>query len=190
MILFRTSSKRLSTPYRRIKVGDRDPRRPRPGLRDRLSVRLSPLRSLEHCHREGYTHEEGFTHLYFLFKSVSPQTLSCTRCPCTSVVPVIPLGSRTATVTAAQLFTSFSTKRSAWSPCSNQRPCSEARVNLSISAVYSGAPFASLVNYPLSSLLCETGIDGGWPMVFYVPGESEECTFHTFLFARLLVPVS
>ena len=29
---------------------------------------------------------------------------------------------------------------------------------------------ANIVTFPLSGLLCESGIDGGWPMVFYVPG--------------------
>ena len=42
----------------------------------------------------------------------------------------------------------------------------------SLSTVYSAVPAATITNYPMSSLLCETGIDGGWPMVFYVPGES------------------
>ena len=41
-----------------------------------------------------------------------------------------------------------------------------------LSTVYSAVPAATITNYPMSSLLCETGIDGGWPMVFYVPGES------------------
>ena len=29
---------------------------------------------------------------------------------------------------------------------------------------------ANIVTFPLSGILCESGIDGGWPMVFYVPG--------------------
>jgi len=36
--------------------------------------------------------------------------------------------------------------------------------------VYAGIPAACVANFPLASLLCETGVDGGWPMVFYVPG--------------------
>ena len=36
--------------------------------------------------------------------------------------------------------------------------------------VFAGVPIACLVNYPLASFLCQSGIDGGWPMVFYVPG--------------------
>jgi MFS family permease len=40
-----------------------------------------------------------------------------------------------------------------------------------MSMVFSGIPFASIANFPMSSLLCKTGIDGGWPMVFYVPGK-------------------
>ena len=39
-----------------------------------------------------------------------------------------------------------------------------------MSLVFSGIPVAIIVNFPLSSALCESGIDGGWPMVFYIPG--------------------
>ena len=39
-----------------------------------------------------------------------------------------------------------------------------------MSIVFSGIPIAIIVNYPLSSALCESGIDGGWPLVFYIPG--------------------
>ena len=39
-----------------------------------------------------------------------------------------------------------------------------------MSVVFSGIPVAIIVNYPLSSALCESGIDGGWPLVFYIPG--------------------
>merc|ERR1719510_185678 len=39
-----------------------------------------------------------------------------------------------------------------------------------MSIVYSAIPLATIVNYPLSSFLCESGLDEGWPMVFYVPG--------------------
>ena len=39
-----------------------------------------------------------------------------------------------------------------------------------MSIVFAGIPVAIIVNYPLSSALCESGIDGGWPLVFYIPG--------------------
>ena len=39
-----------------------------------------------------------------------------------------------------------------------------------MSVVFSGIPVAIIVNYPLSSALCESNIDGGWPLVFYIPG--------------------
>ena len=45
----------------------------------------------------------------------------------------------------------------------------EERATL-MSIVYTGVAFATVVNYPFSSLLCETDLDGGWPMIFYVPG--------------------
>ena len=35
---------------------------------------------------------------------------------------------------------------------------------------FAAIPAACAANYPLSSLLCASGVDGGWPMVFYVPG--------------------
>ena len=41
-----------------------------------------------------------------------------------------------------------------------------------MSVAFAGIPFACLANFPMSSLLCSTGIDGGWPMVFYVPGDN------------------
>lgn len=34
---------------------------------------------------------------------------------------------------------------------------------------FAGIAFANIVTYPVSSALCLSGIDGGWPMVFYVP---------------------
>ena len=40
-----------------------------------------------------------------------------------------------------------------------------------MSIVFAGIPVAIIVNYPLSSALCESGIDGGWPLVFYIPGK-------------------
>ena len=39
-----------------------------------------------------------------------------------------------------------------------------------MSIVYSAASVSTVVNYPLSSVLCKTGLDGGWPMIFYTPG--------------------
>ena len=39
-----------------------------------------------------------------------------------------------------------------------------------MSIVLSGLALANVVNLPFSAALCATGIDGGWPMVFYVPG--------------------
>ena len=47
----------------------------------------------------------------------------------------------------------------------------EERASL-LSIAWCGVPIATMVNFPLSSALCHTGIDGGWPMVFYVPGNS------------------
>lgn len=35
---------------------------------------------------------------------------------------------------------------------------------------FAAIPAACAANYPISGLLCESGIDGGWPMVFYGPG--------------------
>ena len=45
----------------------------------------------------------------------------------------------------------------------------EERATL-MSIVFSGISFANMINLPFSAGLCATGIDGGWPMVFYVPG--------------------
>ena len=45
----------------------------------------------------------------------------------------------------------------------------EERATL-MSVVLSGISFANVINLPVSAGLCATGIDGGWPMVFYVPG--------------------
>ncbi len=33
-----------------------------------------------------------------------------------------------------------------------------------------GMAIAGCTNFPLSSALCFSGVDGGWPMVFYVQG--------------------
>lgn len=60
----------------------------------------------------------------------------------------------------------------------------EERATL-MSIVYSAVAAATVVNYPLSSLLCETGLDGGWPMVFYVPGLAGlllSAIFHFFVY--------
>ena len=38
-----------------------------------------------------------------------------------------------------------------------------------IAIAFGGFTAANIVNYPLSSLLCYTGVDGGWPLIFYVP---------------------
>lgn len=35
---------------------------------------------------------------------------------------------------------------------------------------YTGFPLANVIIFPLASTLCQTGIDGGWPMIFYVTG--------------------
>ena len=39
-----------------------------------------------------------------------------------------------------------------------------------MSMAYAGIPTATVATFPLSSWLCYSGIDGGWPMAFYVPG--------------------
>ena len=41
-----------------------------------------------------------------------------------------------------------------------------------MSITYSGMSLANILTYPVSSMLCSSGIDGGWPMVFYGPGKS------------------
>lgn len=45
----------------------------------------------------------------------------------------------------------------------------EERATL-MSIVYSAVAAATVVNYPLSSLLCEANPDEGWALIFYVPG--------------------
>ncbi len=35
---------------------------------------------------------------------------------------------------------------------------------------FSGLSIAACANFPMASALCFTGVDGGWPLVFYVPG--------------------
>nr|CAD7413354.1 unnamed protein product [Timema cristinae] len=39
-----------------------------------------------------------------------------------------------------------------------------------MSFAYMGFPLALVIIYPLSSFLCQYGIDGGWPSIFYVTG--------------------
>jgi hypothetical protein len=34
-----------------------------------------------------------------------------------------------------------------------------------------GTALANVVNFPLAATLCYSGMDGGWPMIFYVPGQ-------------------
>ena len=36
---------------------------------------------------------------------------------------------------------------------------------------YSGISVANIINFPLAGLLCVSGVDGGWPLIFYLPGE-------------------
>ena len=35
---------------------------------------------------------------------------------------------------------------------------------------YAGNPTATVLTFPISSWLCQSGLDGGWPLTFYVPG--------------------
>ena len=39
-----------------------------------------------------------------------------------------------------------------------------------MSIAYAGIPTATVATFPLTSWLCYSGLDGGWPMAFYVPG--------------------
>ena len=39
-----------------------------------------------------------------------------------------------------------------------------------MSMAYAGIPTATVATFPLTSWLCHSGLDGGWPMAFYVPG--------------------
>ena len=45
----------------------------------------------------------------------------------------------------------------------------EERATL-MSLAYAGVPTATVLTFPLSSWLCQSGLDGGWPLTFYVPG--------------------
>jgi len=54
-----------------------------------------------------------------------------------------------------------------------------------MSLAFCGISIANIICFPLSSLLCQSGIDGGWPMVFYVPGAGGLLwTIAFFLFAH------
>ena len=39
-----------------------------------------------------------------------------------------------------------------------------------MSISFAGIPTATVTIFPLTSWLCQSGVDGGWPMAFYVPG--------------------
>ena len=56
-----------------------------------------------------------------------------------------------------------------------------------MSFVYAGIPIACIINYPLASVLYQTGIDGGWPMTFYVPGKAN-CSFINVHVVTKIVP--
>lgn len=45
----------------------------------------------------------------------------------------------------------------------------EERATL-MSIVMSGIVLANVINLPLAGALCATGIDRGWPMIMYTPG--------------------
>ena len=57
-----------------------------------------------------------------------------------------------------------------------------------MSIVFSGISFANMINLPFSAALCATGIDGGWPMVFYVPGALGLLWCVTFYFLCFSTP--
>ena len=35
---------------------------------------------------------------------------------------------------------------------------------------FAGIPVANIINFPLAGLLCWSGVDNGWPLIFYIPG--------------------
>ena len=39
-----------------------------------------------------------------------------------------------------------------------------------MSLAFAGIPTSTMTTFPLTSWLCKSGLDGGWPMAFYVPG--------------------
>ena len=41
-----------------------------------------------------------------------------------------------------------------------------------MSLAYAGVPTATVLTFPFSSWLCQSGLDGGWPLTFYVPGST------------------
>ena len=56
-----------------------------------------------------------------------------------------------------------------------------------MSIAYAGIPTATVATYPLSSWLCRSGIDGGWPLAFYVPGATGLLwclAFHLLVYSR------
>ena len=61
-----------------------------------------------------------------------------------------------------------------------------------MSIVFAGIPVAIIVNYPLSSALCESGVDGGWPLVFYIPGKfvTFYASYHICNYLKLCYVVS
>eukprot|EP00095_Tigriopus_kingsejongensis_P010564 maker-scaffold2286_size17589-snap-gene-0.3 protein:Tk10564 transcript:maker-scaffold2286_size17589-snap-gene-0.3-mRNA-1 annotation:"PREDICTED: sialin-like" len=50
------------------------------------------------------------------------------------------------------------------------RWCSPNEKSLMMALILSGCVLSNVVTNPIGGLLCSTGFDGGWPMVFYVPG--------------------
>ncbi len=61
----------------------------------------------------------------------------------------------------------------------------EERATL-MSVVFSAVAGATVVNFPLASLLCKSGLDGGWPMVFYVPG-NQICPYAITMYQNVLL---
>ena len=62
----------------------------------------------------------------------------------------------------------------------------EERATL-MSMAYAGIPTATVATFPLSSWLCKSGIDGGWPLAFYVPGATGLLwclAFHLLVYSR------
>ena len=56
-----------------------------------------------------------------------------------------------------------------------------------MSIAYAGIPTATVATFPLSSWLCRSGIDGGWPLAFYVPGATGLLwclAFHLLVYSR------
>ena len=56
-----------------------------------------------------------------------------------------------------------------------------------MSLAYAGIPTATVATFPLSSWLCQSNIDGGWPLAFYVPGATGLAwclAFHLLVYSR------